>query len=66
MTQKKEWKNITYTWSKVAQHYNMDLETLHENLKQIRPQLDACVGRSNYRILNIKQLQIIKKHMEGE
>ena len=61
-TQEKKRKK-DMTWSKVAQAYMMDLQTLHTNLKPIRAELDAIAGRTNYRKLTPRMLILIEHQL---
>ena len=43
--------------------YELSRPTFMKNIKAIRKQLDKCVGRSNYRVLIPKQIEIIIEHL---
>lgn len=47
----------------LAYKYQLSQPTFMKNIKSIRSQLDACVGRSNYRNLLPKQIEIIIEHL---
>lgn len=47
----------------LALKYQLSLTTFMKNIKAIRKRMDACVGRSNYRYLVPKQIEIIVEHL---
>ncbi len=47
----------------LAYKYKLSVPTFMENIKPIREKLDAVVGRSNYRSLIRKQVEIIIEHL---
>ena len=47
----------------LAYKYQLSVPTFMENIKSIREKLDAVVGRSNYRSLVRKQVEIIIEHL---
>lgn len=47
----------------LAAKYQLSLPTFMKNIKVIRKRMDACVGRSNYRNLMPRQVEIIVEHL---
>ena len=47
----------------LALKYQLSLTTFMKNIKAIRKRMDDCVGRSNYRYLVPKQIEIIVEHL---
>lgn len=47
----------------LALKYQLSPTTFMKNIKAIRKQMDTCVGRSNYRYLVPKQIEIIVEHL---
>ena len=47
----------------LAEKYQLSLPTFKKNIKIIRERMDACVGRSNYRYLVPRQVEIIVEHL---
>jgi len=53
----------TENFKSLATKYELDIATFMKNIKCIREKLDDCVGRSNYRRLTPKQIQMIIEHL---
>ena len=56
-------QNQTESFMTLARKYNLSINTFKANIKSIRTKLDECVGRSNYRVLTPKQVQLIIEHL---
>ena len=56
-------KIIRENFKSLAARYDLDIGTFMLNIKIIRGKLDASVGRSNYRRLTPKQVQMITEHL---
>lgn len=63
MTAKEKRRYGRESFKTLAYKYQLSLPTFMKNIKSIRSQLDACVGRSNYRNLLPKQIDIIIEHL---
>lgn len=63
---KKELELTGQSLKTVRDYYKMSYDQFNKNIKKIRPQLDEIVGRSNYRQLIPKQVELIIEHLEGK
>lgn len=54
-----------YNWTSLAEEFGFNYKFLKLNCKGIKKQLDKCVGRSNYRNLTPKQVELIRKHIDA-
>ncbi|MFY9310071.1 MAG: hypothetical protein WAQ28_13580 [Bacteroidia bacterium] len=63
MTTKEKRRYGKESFKTLAYKYQLSQPTFMKNIKSIRSQLDACVGRSNYRNLLPKQIDIIIEHL---
>ena len=56
-------KTINYSWSSLADEYDMDYRTLKRNCRSIMEKLNDVVGRTNYRGLVPEQVAMIRKQI---
>ena len=63
---KKEITLTGQTFKTLRDHYKMSNRLFNRNIEKIRPQLDKIAGRTNYRSLTPKQVELIIKQLEGE
>ncbi|MGQ0829412.1 MAG: hypothetical protein ACT4ON_13570 [Bacteroidota bacterium] len=63
---KKEVELTGQSLKTLRDHYKMSYDQFNKNIEKIRPLLDEIAGRTNYRQLTPKQVELIVKHLEGE
>ena len=61
MSERKEYGRESF--KTLAFKYQLSQPTFMKNIRAIREKMDACVGRSNYRYLVPKQIEIIIQHL---
>lgn len=60
---KKPINKLNQSFKTMAEAYNMTDKVFRRNIAAIRDDLDKAVGRTNYRNLTPKQVEIIIKHL---
>lgn len=60
---KKPIDKLNQSFKTMAQAYKMTDKVFHSNIKPIRDKLDKAVGRTNYRNLTPKQVDMIIDHL---
>lgn len=52
------------SWTTLATELNMDVRTLKKNCFGIMRRLVKIAGKKNFRVLNAKQIKLIKTHLD--
>lgn len=60
---KKPINKLNQSFKTMAESYNMTDKVFHRNIAAIRDKLDNAVGRTNYRNLTPKQVEMIIEHL---